>query len=89
MRDGAAHSSNWIASSEKYMSLAEILVENIAVWYGQTVSREVFNDYAQTYIEMEKPDWLPMLVHKLICGHYMRREFTRFAKSQGIFIEED
>lgn len=71
------------------MTLAEILVENIVVWYGKTVSRSVFNDYAQTYIELEKPDWIPMLFHKLICGHQIRRDFCRLVKAQGILITED
>lgn len=70
------------------MSLAEILVENIIVWYGSSVSRKVFEDYVQTYIEMDKPNWLPMSIHKMICSRHMRREFSRLAEAQGILITE-
>jgi hypothetical protein len=71
------------------MSIAEILVENIIVWYGKSVSRSVFNDYVKTYIEMEKPYWMPMMIHKLIGSHNKRREFCRMAKAQGILLTDD
>ena len=80
---------SWLFNLKIAMSVAEILVENIIVWYGGAVSREVFDDYVQTYIEMDKPDWFPMMVHKLICGHQMRSEFSRLVKAQGILITED
>ena len=38
------------------------LAANMVVWYGHHVSSYVFAEYLNTYIEMSKPDYLPMLV---------------------------
>ena len=51
------------------------LAANMVVWYGHHVSTCVFAEYLNTYIEMSKPDYLPMLVYKPLYSKVRRAEF--------------
>ena len=42
------------------------LAANMVVWYGRKVTNQVFDEYLKTYIELSKPDYMPMLEKELL-----------------------
>lgn len=51
------------------------LAANMAVWYGHNVSSPVFAEYLNTYIELSKPDFMPMLIYKSLYRKTRKAEF--------------
>ena len=64
-----------------YMEANE-LVENMTIWFGSVVSKSVYEDYLNTYIEMSKPDYWPMILYKLLFSRARNNEFLAAMKNQ-------
>lgn len=64
------------------------LIDNMIVWYGHHVSSYVFAEYLNTYIELSKPDYLPMLVYKSLFSRARRAEFMDSLQKCNIEITE-
>lgn len=64
-----------------YMEANE-LVENMVVWFGSVVSKSVYEDYLNTYIEMSKPDYWPMILYKLLFSRARTNEFLAAMKNR-------
>ena len=64
------------------------LAANMVVWYGHHVSSHVFAEYLNTYIEMSKPDYLPMLVYKSLFSKARKAEFMDSLHKCNIEITE-
>lgn len=68
------------------MDDADWLIENLVHWYGMRVSKEVFDDYLNTYIELSKPSLTPMLLYKLIATRQRSKMFKSRANELGIVV---
>lgn len=66
---------------------ASELLENLVVWYGHQVPNAVYVDYLNTYIELGKPRFVPMAIHKLLFGKSMSKCFNMEATALGIRTE--
>ena len=64
-----------------YMEAHE-LVENMTIWFGSVVSKSVYEDYVNAYIEMSKPDYWPMILYKLLFSRARTNEFLVAMKNQ-------
>lgn len=62
------------------------LVDNMIVWYGSNVARTVFEDYLKTYIELCRPEYLPMFLYKALFTQTRTSEFMIAMTSHRIVI---
>lgn len=62
------------------------LVDNMIVWYGSNVARPVFEDYLKTYIELCRPNHLPMFLYKALFTRIRTSEFMRAMNSHSMAI---
>lgn len=62
------------------------LVANMVVWYGHRVSRRVFEEYLETYIELAKPDFWPISLYKVFFTRTRTAEFVNVLKSHHIVV---
>lgn len=62
------------------------LAHNMVVWYGHHVTRRVFEEYLETYIELTKPDFWPMLLYKALFKRARKAEFVNVVKSHNIVV---
>ncbi len=73
----------WILNMEP-----DDLVDNMIVWYGSNVARPVFEDYLRTYIELCRPDYLPMFLYKALFTRSRTLEFMISMSSHRVVICE-
>lgn len=62
------------------------LLENLVHWYGRQVSQEIYDDYLSTYVELDKPNGLPMIFYRLIFSRTKARLFGKTANEMGISL---
>lgn len=68
-----------------YMEANE-LVENMVIWFGSVVSKSVFEDYLNTYIEMSKPDYWPLFLYKTIFSSTRSEEFMKAMRRHRVLV---
>ena len=62
------------------------LVDNMIIWYGSNVARTVFEDYLNTYIELCRPDYLPMFLYRALFTRPRTAEFMSALRRHSIAI---
>ena len=62
------------------------LAHNMVVWYGHHVTRCVFEEYLETYIELAKPNFWPMPLYKALFTRKRTAEFVSVLKSHNIVV---
>ena len=62
------------------------LAANLVAWYGHHVSSNVFAEYLKTYIELKKPDYMPMLIYKSFFSKIRKTEFMDSLKKCKVEI---
>lgn len=64
----------------------EVLVENIIIWFGHEIDEATYNDYLNTYVDIEKPDHVSSLIYRLFCYQSKAKEFRLMLASKGIIV---
>lgn len=68
-----------------YMKANE-LVENMVIWFGSVVSKSVFEDYLNTYIEMSKPAYWPLFLYKAFFSSTRSKEFMKAMRRHQVLV---
>ena len=70
------------------MNLIDLL-DNMLVWYGSTITRQIYREYLFTYISIERPPYLPAFVHDFFNARALKVEFDQALRTRGIVVLEE
>lgn len=65
---------------------AHLLVENMIIWFGTRVDKETYEDYLDTYLDLSKPDHLPLFAYKLFFSQAKTKIFGETAAKRGVKV---